>query len=185
MSRKDAHFLGNGNRTHLTVRKLSSSTRDQNCSETEAAKASPGSPGIETDERPIWRLQREIVCTLGGDTTWLPRSRAPVGFSKLSRALSFFLKNDLYFWSSESRAEVGITFIPSLAQEFHQNCTARHWWHLGMYTTYNQQMNWNTSERPCWAAPQGNNTENMIRFFFKVRIFFKGTGSDIWMWTVG
>lgn len=46
-------------------------------------------------------------------------------FLELSHALSLFLKSEMHRWSSDRGAEVGVTFIPSMAEQFHQTYTAR------------------------------------------------------------
>lgn len=45
------------------------------------------SPGTAADPGPIWRLQRETICTIGDDATWL-QGHLPLWDSKLSGALS-------------------------------------------------------------------------------------------------
>lgn len=112
------------------------------------------SPGTAADPGPIWRLQRETICTIGDDATWL-QGHLPLWDSELSLALSFFLKSEFHLWTSDDRAELGIIFTLSLAEQFHQNYTARPWLYLQSYTIYNQQMNWTANRRPCWAACQG------------------------------
>lgn len=104
------------------------------------------SPGAAADPGPMWRLQRETIGTIGDDATWL-QGHLPPWDSKLSGALSFFLKSEFHLWTSDDRAELG---------QFHQNYTARLWSYLGSYTIYNQKRNWRPNGRPRWAASRGS-----------------------------
>lgn len=125
MSRKDAHFLRSRDRIPSMVRKLSSTT-DRRSSKLEVtASQCPGFPDREEDDRPISRLRRGFISTIGDDTTCLPRSFTLLGFSKLSQAQSFFLESDSHLWSSDGTAELGIIFTPSTAEQFCQNYAAR------------------------------------------------------------
>lgn len=155
-SRHDVRFPGGRDRALSAVSKPS--TTDQSCSNQKQLPQSSLGPRAERKIKDQCKgYRRGIVCRRGEGTTWLPRSLASLGILSYPRLWVSSSRVEFHLWSSDGRAELGISFIP-----FH----ARTCLHLGASTIYNQQMNRNTNKRPCWVVFQGTSIEGMVRKYF-------------------